>query len=100
MYVPLQKYTYQDIVNIITHILTLNGDIMAQKGYLDYRGILIFWFIILLYHLERYNFIGLKQWTWVRLYCLIGVNGICKCNHPHKYYGIYFTGLVTVAGLL
>ena len=56
---------------------------------LDYRGIIIFWFIILLYHINIYRLIGSKQWIWIIFQRQNGVNEICKCNHPYIYDGIH-----------
>ena len=47
----------------------------GQKGHiLDYRGTLIFWFIILLYPIKGYKFIGLKMCTR-RFFWENGVSG-------------------------
>ena len=36
----------------------------SKRDILDYWVNLIFWFIILLYPIKGYKFIGLKQWIW------------------------------------
>ena len=61
----------------------------SKEGYLEYWGMTIFLFIILIYPVKGKIFIGSKQWTWEEFQ---QNNGVSEKFNPIKYRGIYFTG--------